>query len=1260
MAKFCGKCGSRLDEQTGQCPVCGVAHQNSGEPLRKEPVHPQEKAHKPKKEKKPKEPKRKRKRWPVILVLILVLAIVAVGVGVFFVSQGKLDFPLREDEGTAVERDIPETDTSGFTYYQSNEENIAPIEGSGLFFVNNEVLVLLESQEHKPQLESILSEIGGKIVGELPLVAQYQILLDVPRSAEDMENLCEELKAQEWVTNAFLNYAFELDEQYYPDDKRWVDKWGDIPMGENWGLEAIDAPVAWEHRDEMVSLNVGLIDTMFNTSHEDLSFAEEPFGNSVAMKEVEKGDLEWSSHGNHVAGTFAAGFDNQVGVSGISVKSNLYGVSSWGVCLTAKYTEGDDGSIKEGNYSTSEVYCAGIYYLVAQKNCKVVNISMGLDTSVFNASRECEAAIKELKSVNDDLCIFLERMIDEKYQFVICKAAGNQNAVNNSAFWGNNKYQYFRKDAEDTTYPYDFINYKDYLDYLESGKDPSGYFERYKDKKNDIKKSLISGNVDAKWDMFSGISKPKVASRIIVVGSVGNNGSHKENTIFGFGGTKVHDGYTLAASSQCGSRVDVVAPGVDIYSTTKNGYGKMGGTSMASPHVAGVAAMLFAIDPSISGERVKEIIMESAVGSYGAEGYSMLNANNAVEMLLDELAEEETASQLPEVDNSKIPGEAKEFNGHYYMLCSPNQVTTWEEASAYCQNMGGYLAASTTPEENAFLASLITDGGRRSAYIGLSDTVAEGTFVWSTGENVSYHNWRGTEPNDRDGSEDFAMMYDDGTWNDANFIYEEGRPSEKNVQCYVSATGGSLNLRAEARHTSDLAHEVTEANTLMKFYGEIEQGLGSDGQLHDWYKVYIGAYTSGWARSDLIRMVDQKSVQGNDGVVFICEWGEIESSNENTGNTQPAPSKPSSGTSSPVRDVVLVLDVSGSMSGEPMDETKTASVQFIETVLQENARVGIVTYDSYVERLSDFSTSQTALKQAVESIRAGNSTDIEAGLKEAYSMLSGSQADKKILVLMSDGEPNEGKIGDELVAYADSIKAKGVRIYTLGFFESLSDKAAAQSLLERIATDGCHYEVANAEDLVFFFGDMADQINGQKYIYVRIACPVDVAVTYNGEWLSSAEEDLNQRTSFGTLTFEENEEAGEEGQDDRVKVLRLKEGVDYDLELVGTGRGLMDYTIGFMDEDGEYSDIRTFENVRITDATAIDTVAGVSSTSELNIDEDGDGKYDRKLRAEENGYGEEVAVAGWVYIAIAVAGVLVLLDVVVIIFMKRRKKKKGR
>lgn len=279
------------------------------------------------------------------------------------------------------------------------------------------------------------------------------------------------------------------------------------------------------------------------------------------------------------------------------------------------------------------------------------------------------------------------------------------------------------------------------------------------------------------------------------------------------------------------------------------------------------------------------------------------------------------------------------------------------------------------------------------------------------------------------------------------------------------------------------------------------------------------------------------------------------------------------------------------------------------------------------------------------------------GLQEAYSMLSEGNAKKRIIVLMSDGLPNGGMSEEELVAYADTIKQTGVRIYTLGFFEKLSDyeKSGAQDLMERIASDGCHYEVENADDLVFFFDDMADQINGQKYIYVRIACPVDVQVTYQGQTLSSAEDEQNLRTDFGTLTFEQNRDAENPQNDERIKVLRLKEGTDYDLQIVGTGRGLMNYTIGFMDEEGNYSDLRKFEDVKINKKTVIDTVAAVSDQSVLNIDQDGDGKYDLKLCAEQNGYGKEMKPNYSILILIGGSAILMMVFVAIIVV----KKKKG-
>ena len=370
------------------------------------------------------------------------------------------------------------------------------------------------------------------------------------------------------------------------------------------------------------------------------------------------------------------------------------------------------------------------------------------------------------------------------------------------------------------------------------------------------------------------------------------------------------------------------------------------------------------------------------------------------------------------------------------------------------------------------------------------------------------------------------------------------------------------------------------------------------------------------------------------------------------------------------RDVVLVLDASGSMDGTPLNETKKAATEFVDTVLEQSASVGVVKYDDEAEIVSPFSNDGNYLKNSINNIRTDGSTNIEDGLATAESMLSISSAKKKIIVLMSDGEPNDGKVGEELIAYADELKKKDIYIYTLGFFESLGDKTSAQYLMEKIASEGCHYEVSDADSLVYFFGDIADQINGQKFIYVRIACPVDVTVSFNGEALDSSEKNLNTRTSFGSLTFEDNDTQAIESYNsyysinesetdtDKVKILRLKEGEDYDIKIEGTGKGRMNYSIGFMDEDGEYSDFRKFNNVKITRKTQIDTVAKVSDKTILNVDEDGDGKYDLIYEARANERGKIADNSFIIYMILILLGVLVLLILILVIYKKVQKSKR--
>lgn len=59
---------------------------------------------------------------------------------------------------------------------------------------------------------------------------------------------------------------------------------------------------------------------------------------------------------------------------------------------------------------------------------------------------------------------------------------------------------------------------------------------------------------------------------------------------------------------------DVSAPGVEIVSAVPNGrYSSMSGTSMAAPHVAGLATLMYQVAPGLTPQKMRELIMQSSV-----------------------------------------------------------------------------------------------------------------------------------------------------------------------------------------------------------------------------------------------------------------------------------------------------------------------------------------------------------------------------------------------------------------------------------------------------------------------------------------------------------------------------------------------------------------------------------------------------------------------------------------------------------------------
>jgi serine protease len=85
-----------------------------------------------------------------------------------------------------------------------------------------------------------------------------------------------------------------------------------------------------------------------------------------------------------------------------------------------------------------------------------------------------------------------------------------------------------------------------------------------------------------------------------------------------------------ASYSNAGSYVDVAAPGSGIISTYKGSYASLNGTSMASPHVAAVAALLKGYQKSLTPDQIETALEKSAV-DLGATGFDNDYGNGRID-----------------------------------------------------------------------------------------------------------------------------------------------------------------------------------------------------------------------------------------------------------------------------------------------------------------------------------------------------------------------------------------------------------------------------------------------------------------------------------------------------------------------------------------------------------------------------------------------------------------------------------------------------
>ena len=169
----------------------------------------------------------------------------------------------------------------------------------------------------------------------------------------------------------------------------------------------------------------------------------------------------------------------------------------------------------------------------------------------------------------------------------------------------------------------------------------------------------------------------------IVVAASGNDGARNVSYPAAYSGSiavgSVTSSKTRSSFSNYGPELDVMAPGSNVYSTLPNNqYDTLSGTSMASPHVAGVMGLIRATDPTISVADARTALNNTAQAA-GPEleyGHGIVDAYAAVQEVTsggddgndgDDGDNEPPSAPEWQAYTWYVPGEEVAYNGKTYV-----------------------------------------------------------------------------------------------------------------------------------------------------------------------------------------------------------------------------------------------------------------------------------------------------------------------------------------------------------------------------------------------------------------------------------------------------------------------------------------------------------------------------------------------------------------------------------------------------------------
>lgn len=195
------------------------------------------------------------------------------------------------------------------------------------------------------------------------------------------------------------------------------------------------------------------------------------------------------------------------------------------------------------------------------------------------------------------------------------------------------------------------------------------------------------------------------------------------------------------------------------------------------------------------------------------------------------------------------------------------------------------------------------------------------------------------------------------------------------------------------------------------------------------------------------------------------------------------------------KNVVFVIDRSGSMEGEKMKQTREALMTILSE-LHEDDYFGLVTFDDIIELWRPFLSKATPenvteAKGFVKTIKARHMTDINKGLLSAVDMLTSEKShsfpDMSMIILLTDGRPSSGQL--DLSKIQENVQNAingSMSLFCLGFGYDVD-----YSLLDTLAkqNDGLARRVYEASDAALQLQGFYDEVATPLLLEVNLNYP---------------------------------------------------------------------------------------------------------------------------------------------------------------------------